>query len=75
MKAYRFESREEPKWQWGFWALYCFILLHFMMFTIITGERFAQIVASIFVILMLLIVYVDFVGHKIRKSYLWGKRK
>ena len=24
MKAYRFESREETKWQWGFWDFMVF---------------------------------------------------
>lgn len=67
MKAYRFETREETKWQWGFWAFYFFNVSVGMVIGSVMDEPLLTWIVCIFAILILLIIVYDIVGYKIRR--------
>lgn len=68
MKAYRFEPREETKWQWGFWGLYGFSWLVTTIIGVILDKPLISWIGLAICILMVLIISVDFVGYKIRRK-------
>lgn len=68
MKAYRFELREEPKWVWGFFALYFFTVFVGMVIGGVLDEPLLIIIFCVFSVLILLIIHYDFIGYKIRRK-------
>ena len=68
MKAYRFEGREERKWQWGFWAFYYFTVLVSVVLGSVLEKPLLTGIMCGFCILIYLIINVDLVGYKIRRK-------
>lgn len=68
MKAYRFECREETKWQWGFWAFYFFTITIGMVIGSEMDEPLLTLILCVFAVLIILIIQFDFVGYKIRRK-------
>ena len=68
MKAYRFELREEIKWQWGFWGLYGFSYISLVVIAVLIDRPLMSWVGMILCLLMLLIISLDIVGYKIKRK-------
>lgn len=68
MKAYRFEFREEIKWEWGFWAFYGFSFLALLVIGNAIDKLFLSWIAIALYVLIFLIITFDVVGYKIRRK-------
>ena len=75
MKAYRFEAREKPKFELGFWALYGYIVLSSIIFNVVFDSVLLQAVPTALVLIVLFIICVDLNGYNVHKTKLRRKKK
>lgn len=68
MKAYRIETREESKWEWGFWGLYFFSWLSLLVIGTILDIMILGWIALLVVFSIYLIINFDLKGYAIKRK-------